>query len=215
MRPWRMTALLPAILAISALTLCAAPRIAYTKSFKGSTPAFVSIVVERDGKSLYKEAEDDPSPVTFELTPADTELIFSLAAKLDNFGRPLESGLKVAFMGTKTFRFEDGAAKRETSFNYSEDLNAQQLAEFFDRIIETEQRFFELDRTVHFDKLGINNALVQITISWDRKRLVSPLQFLPLLNRISRIESIMHIARERAAMLAEAFQKGPEEKASQ
>ena len=34
--------------------------------------------------------------------------MFDLAEKLDQFKHPIESGLKVANMGTKTFRFEDG-----------------------------------------------------------------------------------------------------------
>ena len=34
-----------------------------------------------------------------------------LVEKLDNFKHPVESGLKVAFMGTKTFRCEKGARK--------------------------------------------------------------------------------------------------------
>jgi len=39
--------------------------------------------------------------------------------------RLVESGLKVAFMGKKTFRWEDGGEKHEVEFNYSEDPNAR------------------------------------------------------------------------------------------
>ena len=44
---------------------------------------------------------------------------------------------------------------------------------------------------------------------WDRKRLVAPEQFLPLLDRIAKNESFLHMARERAAALAEAIRKPP------
>ena len=102
-------------------------------------------------------------------------------------------------MGQKTFRFEDGAEKHEIQFNYSEDANAQALLDCFERITETEQHFVNLDRTAHYDKLGVNDVLLQLQITWDRKRLVAPEQFLPLLDRIAKNESYLHISRERAA----------------
>ncbi len=77
-------------------------------------------------------------------------------------------------MGLKTFRFEDGAEKHEVQFNYSQDADAQALLDWFERITETEQHFINLDRTVHYDKLGVNDVLLQLQITWDHKRLVAP-----------------------------------------
>ena len=67
--------------------------------------------------------------------------MFDLAEKLGRFQRPVESGLKIANLGLKTFRFEDGAEQHEIQFNYSEDVNAQALLDRFERITETEQHF--------------------------------------------------------------------------
>jgi hypothetical protein len=53
-------------------------------------------------------------------------------------------------------------------------------------------------------------------VSWDRNRIVDPEQFLPLLDRIARNESYLHISRELAASIADAIRKpshGSEEKA--
>ncbi|HEV2445491.1 MAG TPA: hypothetical protein VGS58_06195, partial [Candidatus Sulfopaludibacter sp.] len=47
----------------------------------------------------------------------------------------------------------------------------------------------------------------QLQITWDHKRLVDPGQFLALLDRIANNESFLHIARERAAEIAEAIRK--------
>jgi hypothetical protein len=143
------------------------------------------------------------------LSSAEAQQIFSLAEKLDRFQRPIESGLKVANMGLKTFGFEDGAERHEIQFNYSQDADAQALLEWFERITETEGHFVNLDRTVHYDKLGVNDVLLQLQISWDHKRVVAPEQFLPLLDRIAKNESFLHLARERAAGLAEAIRKPP------
>jgi hypothetical protein len=131
--------------------------------------------------------------------------MFALAARLDHFKRPLESGLKVAMMGIKTFRIEDGGEQREVKFNYSEDADARALQDWFERISETEQNFINLERTVKYDKLGVNAAILQLQVTIDRKRLVAPEQFLPLLDRVARNDSYLNMARSRAAGLAEAF----------
>jgi len=195
------------LLVASCAAASAEPRVFYSKYFKGSTPEFVAIDIGRDGQVTYQEAKDDDNPVKLQLPGADAAQIFSLAEKLDKFKRPVESGLKVANMGLKTFGFEDGNEKHEIQFNYSQDADAQALLDWFDRITETEQHFIDLDRTVHYDKLGVNDVLLQLQITWDRKRLVAPEQFLPLLDRITKNESYLHVARERAAGLAETFRK--------
>ena len=92
-------------------------------------------------------------------------------------------------------------------FNYSQDVNAQALWDWFERITESEQHLVNLERTVRFDKLGVNDVLLQLQITYERKRLVAPEQFLPLLDRVVKNESYMHIARERAAGIAESIRK--------
>jgi hypothetical protein len=188
-------------------TLSAAPRLFYSKYFKGSVPEFVSITVERDGNVIYQEAKDDDNPIHLQLGDATAQELFDLSEKLGRFQRPLESGLKIANLGTKTFRFEDGAEQHEIQFNYSEDLNAQALLDRFERITETERHFVNLDRTAHFEKLGVNEVLLQMQVSWEHNRLVAPEQFLPLLDRIAKNESYLHISRERAAAIADAIRK--------
>ncbi len=81
----------------------------YSKYFKGSVPEYVAITVEPDGKATYQEAKEDDNPIRIQLSASDAQTLFDLAAKLDHFQHPLESGLKVANMGVKTFAFTDGA----------------------------------------------------------------------------------------------------------
>jgi len=49
-------------------------------------------------------------------------------------------------MGTKTFRFVDGDQKSEAKFNFSEDLNAQHLQDWFERMAESAQHRIDLER---------------------------------------------------------------------
>lgn len=180
-------------------------RLVYTKVFPGSSPAYVNIVVERNGKVSYKEQADDDDPETFQLEEANTAIMFDLAGRLDHFKHPLDSGLKVANMGMKTFRWEDGTASSEQKFNYSLDENAKALHDWFEAITETERLFAELKRSARHDKLGVLDALINIDACWNQKRLVGVDQFLPVLDQIAQNDIYLHMARQRAAMLGEAI----------
>jgi len=199
-----------AALLLFAATLSAAPQLFYSKFFKGSVPEYVAITLERDGQVTYQEAKEDDNPIKIQLDRASVQEMFDLTQKLDRFQHPLESGLKIANLGLKTFRFDDGAEHHEIQFNYSQDLSAQALLDLFERITETEQHFADLDRTAHFEKLGVNDVLLQMQVTMERNRLVAPEQFLPLLDRIAKNESYLHISRERAAAIADGIRKPPQ-----
>lgn len=179
------------------------PRLFYSKSFPNSTPAYVEITLDRAGNAVYKEDPKDDLPLKFRLTQAEADQVFGLADKLEHFKNPLESGLKVAFMGTKTFRYEDGAAQGEQKYNYSTDLSAQALQDWFERMAESAQMRIELERAAKYDRLGVDKALRMLWIAMDSHRLVALDQYLPMLDRIANNESYMHTARAKAAELAE------------
>jgi hypothetical protein len=179
-------------------------RIVYTKSFPGSDPAYVSITLERNGDVAYKESVDD-DPETFKLEPAGTAQMFELANQMDHFKHPLESGLKVANMGVKTFRWEDGDTASEQKFNYSENESAKALHDWFEAITETERLLAELKRSARHDKLGVLDALINIGNSWNMRRLMGADQFLPLLDQIAQSDIYLHMARQRAAEMGEAI----------
>ena len=194
------------LLLVSFVTACVAfaggPTVSYTKSFPGSNPAYMAITVDSDGKATYKEKDDD-DPDTIQLEPGVTQSIFDLTNKLDRFNRTIESGLKVANMGAKTFRWEEGAESHEAKFNYSQDENARTLQDLFERISESQRLFLELKRSIRYDKLGVHQALLRIQLLWEQKRLVGSSQLLPLFDRVAKDETFLHMARERAANLAD------------
>jgi hypothetical protein len=185
-----------------------AQRFFYSKSFPGSIPAYVQVTLEKNGEAVYREAPDDDLPLTFKLTDAETAEVYLLVEKLDYFKRPVESGLKVAFMGTKTFRLEKGAEKREVQFNYSEDPSAGLLWDWCERMTESAQHRVALDRAAKYDKLGVVKALNLLSSAIERKRVVGLAQYLPTLDRIVKNESYMHTARARASEIAEFIRAG-------
>jgi hypothetical protein len=183
------------------------PRLFYSRSFPGSTPAYLDVTVESNGDAQYREAVDDELPVKFHLTDAEQREVFALADKLDHFKHPLESPAKVAFMGTKTFRFEEGSEKTEAKFNYTEDLNAKALQDWFERMAESAEHRDNLERAAKYDHLGLIDAMNLLASAYERHRLVAVIQFLPILDRVSKNENYMHTARALAAEVAEAIRK--------
>ena len=177
------------------------PRISYTKIFPGSDPAYMATTIDRNGAVTYRETKDE-EPEMFQMEADAVKAIFDLAEKLDHFKKPLESGLKVAKTGDKTFRWENGAETNEAKFNYSLDENAKTLQDWFERVSESERALMLLRRNIRFDKLGVNDAVLRVDAAWSQKRLVGREQFLPLLDRVAKNETFINLARERAARLA-------------
>lgn len=183
-------------------------RLFYSREFKGSEPAYFQIALTKDGNTEYREAVDDDLPVKFKLDGNTLGEVFGLAEKLGFFNHPLEAPVKVAFMGTKTFRYESGAQKAEVKFNYSQEPAAQTLQDWFERMAETARDRIDLERAAKYDHLGVFKAVNTIEIALEENRLVAPEQFLPMLDRVANNESYMHTARVRAAELAEAIRAG-------
>ena len=177
------------------------PKVIFTKSFPGSQPAYVSVVVERSGAVEYKEAKED-DPEKFQLEASAVTAIFDRAEKLGHFKGPLESGLKVARMGDKTFRWENGSDTSQATFNYSQDENAKALQDWFERIGESLRLLDALKQAIKHDRLGVNDAVLHIDAQWGQKRLTGLAQFLPHLDRVAKDQVFINMARERADRIA-------------
>ena len=188
-------------------------RLVFSKSFPGSNPEFMEIRVEKAGAVEYRDRPDDDLPIKFRLTDAEAQEVFGLAEKLDYFKHELEAPLKVAFMGAKTFRYEKGTVRTEVKFNYSQELSAQALLDWFERMAESAAHRIDLERAAKYDKLGVDKAIRLLSSAIERKRLVGLEQYLPMLDRISNNETYMHTARARAAEMAEFIRAAKPESA--
>jgi hypothetical protein len=200
----RRTALLILVLAAAA-SAADLPRISFIKSFPGSTPAYFAITVDRTGATSYNESQDPDNAEKIQLEPAVVNEMFELADRLEHFKKPLESGLKVANMGEKTLRWEAGGDQGQAKFNYSTNEDAKLLSDRFERIAESAQTLLELRRAARHDRLGVNAAVLKIHSMWNNKRLVGTTQFLPMLDQVANDEVYIHMARERAAQIADAI----------
>ena len=197
--------LVAAALAQAAPASTDAPRVSYSKSFPGSEPAYFAITIAPDGAATYNESQDPDNEEKIHLEPAAVKQAFELAGRLDHFKHPLESGLKIANMGMKTLRWEQGGENSESKFNYSLSEDAKSLADLFERVAESTRMLLDLRRVLKHDRLGVNDAVLRIQAAWDAKRLAAVDDFLPLLDQVAKNEVYIHMARERAARVADAI----------
>jgi hypothetical protein len=201
-----MIRLLLFLLPLFASSAADGPRLFYSKTFPGSKPSYMEIRLDRNGRAEYREAPDEEFPIVFQLRPQEARVVWELSEKLDHFRKPLESGLKVARMGDKLLRWEQGQERFEAKFNHTLDPDAQLIHDWFERMCESAILQADLERAVKYDRLGVNQAILRIEAAWDRKRLVGVDQYVPLLKRVAANSVYLNMARERASKLLAVFE---------
>jgi len=185
------------------------PALTYTKTMKGSVPAYEKVVVRSDGTGEYDSQSASESLLTrgLRLSPAVTHKLFSLAARLHDFkGVELESHKRVANLGLKTFRYQDGSEMNEVQFNYSLNHTAQELTDLFESVASVERHIVALDYAMRYDPLGLPRQLELIQADLDNKALVDPQLMAATLNRIIANPRYMHLAQMRAEDILQQIQ---------
>jgi hypothetical protein len=194
------------LLALAVLANPDGATITYRRVFKGSTPEFIEIKISAQGKATFdiRQLDDDADPQPFEVGPPVQKKIFDLAAELKNFAiGNLDIQKKIANLGQKTFRYENGAEVHETSFNYTLNSSAAQLMQIFEGLARQQQDLVLLQRQAKFDRLGVNDALLQFESDMDHRLLPEPERLLPILDQIAADSHFVEIARSRSRALAE------------
>lgn len=180
-------------------------EITYRKIFKTSYPEFVEIKVNQTGSGSYdiRQLDEDANPQPFEIGAPLAEHIFSLATKLHNFqGVDLDVHRRLANLGEKTLVYENGAEKHEAKFNYTLDDSASQLENIFEGLARQTSDISDLARTMRYDRLGVNDVLLQIESDVNNKLIPEPERLLPTLDQVAGDEKLIDIARQRARALA-------------
>jgi len=177
------------------------PRITFTKVLKGSSPEFESVTVDKSGAAACdtRKLRDSANPRAFKLSPATTQRIFGLAARLHNFqGVELESRKPVANLGRKTLTYERGGETHSVEFNYTANRDEEELANVFEGIVSVNLHVQTLDFSIRYDPLGLPHELSLIQMDLERKALADPELLTPQLEAIVRDSRFLHLAQVRA-----------------
>jgi hypothetical protein len=182
-------------------------KLSYRRIFKSSSPEFIEIVVRDDSDAAtfeIRQLEEDPGAAPFEVSAPLRERMFDLAAQLKNFqGQDLDVHRRIANLGKKSFRWEKGTETHETEFNYTLNSAANQLMQIFEGLARQQELVTLLERRMKYDRLGINDALLQFETDLNHKLLPEPQRALPTLDQIASDSRFVDIGRQRARALAE------------
>jgi len=152
--------------------------------------------------------DEDPGAIPFEVSAGLRTKIFALAAELHDFqGQDLDVHRKIANLGEKTFRWQQGAVSHETKFNYTLNSAATQLLQIFEGLARQQEHYALLERRIRYDRLGINDALLQFESDLNRGLIPEPQRLIPLLEQISSDAKFVGIARQRARSLADRLRR--------
>ena len=186
----------------------AAPaKLTFRRVFPSSTPEFIEISVRDDSDAAtyeIRQLTDDPGASPFQVGAALRARMFALAANLRDFlGLDLDVHRKIANLGEKTFLWQQGSETHQVKFNYTLNPSATQLLQIFEGLARQQEHFDLLTRRLRYDRLGINDALLDLESDINRSLLPEPQRLLPLLDQIGADEKLVQIARERARALAD------------
>ncbi len=203
-----------ACLAASAALSTPAPsgaKLTFRRVFKGSTPEFIEIIVRDDSDTAayeIRQLEEDAGSSPFQVSSGLRAKMFDLAAQLKHFqGQDLDVHRKIANLGEKTFRWQSGVEVHETKFNYSLNSAATQLLQIFEGLARQQEHVDLISRRMRYDRLGINDALLQFESDFNRSLLPEPQRLLPVLDQIAGDSRFVDIARQRARSLAERIRR--------
>ncbi|MGB7468556.1 MAG: hypothetical protein WBW58_04240, partial [Candidatus Acidiferrum sp.] len=111
-------------------------QLSYRRIFKSSSPEFIEIIVHDDTNAAtfeIRQLDEEPGALPFEVGAPLREKMFELAAQLNHFqGLDLDVHRRIANLGEKTFRWQQGAESHETKFNYTVNTAAAQLMQIFE-----------------------------------------------------------------------------------
>jgi len=189
-----------------------AAKLSFRRIFKESTPEFIEIIVAQDSdKATYeiRQIDEDPEKSPFEVGASLRAKMFDLTGQMNHFqNQDLDVHRKIANLGEKTFRWEQGSEAHEAKFNYTLNTAATQLLQIFEGLARQQELVMLLERRIKYDRLGINDALLQFESDLNRNMLPEPQRALPALDQISGNPQFVEIARQRARGLAERIRHG-------
>jgi hypothetical protein len=218
-----MNRLITALLLLSAVAMLAQSppvanraRFTFEQRWPAVDPQWFELVLQSDGTAKYRSlphqdagsASGDRAPEPFELSftpsPRLLQRTFALAPGLLRFRGTLDKN-KVAFTGTKTLRYDDGAGVSSViSYNYSTSPELTGLTSLMQGISESIELSETLKVQLRFDKLALDATLRAAEETAEVRAFQEPQLLEPILQQIANDPAVMNIARQRARHLLQS-----------
>ena len=188
------------------------PTITFDRYWEDATPQEFIITLKSSGEASYvsrdptridkDSAGPDPDyTVEFTMSPANRDLIFTMAKETNYFQGDFDYKHKVANTGKKTLTYADPIRHFETTYNFSENKNIEQTTKLFVAISATIEHGRKLQFLRRFDKLSLDTELKGMEDMAHNGYLAEIQIIAPLLQNIVNDTSVLNMARERAKRL--------------
>ena len=184
------------------------PKITFIMDSAIVPPAHFSVSVREDGATVYESRDDgkdsqlDPLTAQFTMSESTRTRIFQLASSTNYFHGSYDfTAHKVAFTGKKTLRFSGNGVATETTFNWSENKDIDQLDRIFEGIAAAQEAARKLQFLRRFDRLSVDGVLKGLESRADGGEAFEIHAIAPTLRLIANDINLLKTARERARKL--------------
>ena len=169
-----------------------------------------SITVQADGNTHFQGTpapdaaggDTDLFQQDFTMSEANRSKIFDLAKKLNYFQGNFESPLKrIARTGSKTLEYKSATANSSATYNWSQNVDVQELTNLFIAIASTLDYGRKLTFQYRFDKLGMNIRLKELADLQANHYAEELNAIAPILRKIADDPNMMHISSQTAQQL--------------
>jgi hypothetical protein len=187
------------------------PQVTFELTWRAANPQWFQIAIDSTGRASYQsqahteanETPGDPYELKFTASQKLRNEVFNVAKDLDYFKSDLNFTGKqnIASTGEKILSYTAEGKTTKAKFDYSPDPKAQRLAKLFQQMSATFELGRQLDYSLRFDKLGVDQRLKQLE-ELERSRSAPGLQVLvPTLERVLNDPTSMNMSRQRANFL--------------
>ena len=180
-------------------------KITWKKDLTRGRMESYQIEVNENGQVTYQFFPDQGEVVlvNLRLSSKKVDFLLDMFSKADflNKKKNFVSSRKVASTGINTIRLESGLQQREIVFRYTENKILKKIILFFNQLSQQEQSLFEMDISLKYDRLGILKRLDQLDRYLQRKELIDPKRFIPVLEKISTDKSLINLAQKQARQI--------------
>lgn len=188
------------------------PTITFDRYWEDATPQDFTITLKSSGGASYVSRDPTridkdsgtPDPdytVEFTMSPSNRDLAFTRAKEANYFQGDFDYKHKVANTGKKTLTYADPVRHFETTYNFSENKNIEQITKLFVGISATIEHGRKLQFLRRFDKLSLDTELQGMEDMAHNGYLAEIQIIAPLLQNIVNDSSILNMARRRAQRL--------------
>jgi hypothetical protein len=202
---------LPASAQPEAAPAAAQPSVTFNFEWSQGIPwQKYSITVQADGNTHFQgtPAPDGPGGDTdlfqqdFTMSEANRSKIFDLAKKLNYFQGNFDPHLKrIAQTGSKTLQYKSATGHGSTTYNWSQNVDVQELTNLFIAIASTLDYGRKLTFQYRFDKLGMNTRLKELADLQANHYAEELNAIAPILRKIVDDPNMMHISSQTAQQL--------------